>query len=292
MQSSRHSLAAAADEYDFFAKVVLVGDKAVGKSELLISMVDQPGIGFSRDYRITVGADFNNKHQQISGKTIKLQIWDIPGQERYRSLASTCYRGSHVILLCYDITNKESFENLSKWQSEISQYAPENAKVILVGIKSDLEAKRPVTIDEAQAFATKYDYGFMEVSNKSRNNTYELRQLVAETFYKSVVLPFVHTTTSTTCIEMSSSSSSSPSTPSQSINLKTPGLILLASSAALWLFSSPATLAKVALYVTFGQLAKAGMVIGAAMTAYGFFQSRRDRDDDFVYDDDKGYELI
>jgi len=282
MQSSRHSLAAAAaDEYDFFAKVALAGDAGVGKSELLKSMVDQPGMGFSIDYKATIGMRFNTNFQQISGKTIKLQIWDTAGQERYRVVKRAYYRGARVIPLCYDVTNRKSFENLSFWQTEISQCAPENTKVILVGIKSDLEDKRAVTNDEAQAFATQYDYGFMEVSNNSRTNIQELRQLVTSTFYNSLLNEKKNSQPrsdegSASLPSLLASSSSSP-LPSQSRNLKTPGMIILASSAALWLFSSPATLAKVALCVTYGQLAKAGMVIGAVMTACGFLQSRRDR---------------
>jgi len=280
--------------YDYLAKALLVGDPEVGKTELLNSMVDD--MAFSNSYETTIGMDFKITCQETSGKIIKLQIWDTSGQERFLQITRTYYLSANVILLCYDVTNKESFENLSKWQADIGKYAQENVNVILVGIKSDLKAQRAVTTEEAQAFAEKNKYDFKEVSNNPRTKTQELRQLVAKTFYESLASASVNKAETTPSKGMPASrrltsasrrpkSSSPPPTQNQSRNLKIPGMILLASSAALWLFSSPATLAKVAFTVlalspTYGQLAKAGMVIGATMTAYGFFQSRRDSDDE------------
>ncbi|KAL0341152.1 UNVERIFIED_CONTAM: Ras-related protein RABD2a [Sesamum radiatum] len=104
------------------------------------------------------------------GKTIKLQIWDTAGQERFRTITSSYYRGAHGIIIVYDITDQESFNNVKQWLSEIDRYASESVNKLLVGNKSDLADKRAVSYESAKAFADEIGIPFMETSAKNATN--------------------------------------------------------------------------------------------------------------------------
>jgi Ras-related protein Rab-1A len=96
--------------------------------------------------------------------------WDTAGQERFRTITSSYYRGAHGIIIVYDITDSESFDNVKQWLNEIDRYACENVNKLLVGNKSDLDSKRQVTFEEAQAFANERGIPFLETSAKSSLN--------------------------------------------------------------------------------------------------------------------------
>lgn len=103
----------------------------------------------------------------MDGKTIKLQIWDTAGQERFRTITSSYYRGAQGIIIVYDITDQTSFENVKQWLGEIERYASENVVKLLVGNKADLEEKRAVSKESAEALASEAGIGFMETSAKA-----------------------------------------------------------------------------------------------------------------------------
>ncbi|MBA0680502.1 hypothetical protein Golax_024739 [Gossypium laxum] len=107
------------------------------------------------------------------GKTIKLQIWDTAGQERFRTITSSYYRGAHGIIVVYDVTDQESFNNVKQWLNEIDRYASENVNKLLVGNKCDLTASRAVSYETAKAFADEIGIPFMETSAKSATNVEE-----------------------------------------------------------------------------------------------------------------------
>eukprot|EP01084_Bolivina_argentea_P135278 238411_1 len=95
-----------------------------------------------------IGVDFKVRTIDLDGKTIKLQIWDASsGRERFRTITSSYYRGSHGILIFYDVTNKESFEDIRQWTFEIDRYAHENVTRLIIGNKIDLKNKREVSFD-------------------------------------------------------------------------------------------------------------------------------------------------
>ncbi|KAK9034646.1 hypothetical protein V6N11_050803 [Hibiscus sabdariffa] len=104
------------------------------------------------------------------GKTIKLQIWDTAGQERFRTITSSYYRGAHGIIIVYDVTDQESFNNVQQWLNEIGRYASENVNKLLVGNKCDLTSKKVVSYEAAQAFADELGIPFMETSAKNATN--------------------------------------------------------------------------------------------------------------------------
>ena len=107
---------------------------------------------------------------ELEGKTVKLQIWDTAGQERFRTITSSYYRGAHGIIVVYDVTDAESFNNVKQWLNEIDRYANENVNKLLVGNKSDLTAKRAVDYETAKAFADEIGIPFLETSAKNATN--------------------------------------------------------------------------------------------------------------------------
>lgn len=107
---------------------------------------------------------------ELDGKTIKLQIWDTAGQERFRTITSSYYRGAHGIIVVYDVTDSESFNNVKQWLHEIDRYAAENVNKLLVGNKSDLTAKRVVSTEQGKEFADSLGIEFLETSAKTSAN--------------------------------------------------------------------------------------------------------------------------
>ncbi len=122
-------------------------------------------------------------------KTAKLQCWDTSGQERFRSITSTYYRGAHVILVVYDITDIESFNDIQHfWMNEINRYASSTTRKILVGTKVDLVEHRQVDTSVAQEMAHHYGFdGFYETSAKDTINIAEVFQAAADTCHQLVM---------------------------------------------------------------------------------------------------------
>lgn len=154
-------------EYDFLFKLLLIGDSGVGKSCLLLRFADDT---YTESYITTIGVDFKIRTVEIDGKTIKLQIWDTAGQERFRTITSSYYRGAHGIIVVYDVTDAESFNNVKQWLHEIDRYASENVNKLLVGNKSDLASKRAVSFEQGQEFASSLGIDFVETSAKNSTN--------------------------------------------------------------------------------------------------------------------------
>jgi len=107
-------------EYDYLFKLLLIGDSGVGKSCLLLRFADDT---YTESYISTIGVDFKIRTIQLDGKTIKLQIWDTAGQERFRTITSSYYRGAHGIIVVYDTTEAETFNNVKQWLHEIDRCA-------------------------------------------------------------------------------------------------------------------------------------------------------------------------
>ncbi|CCX07195.1 P-loop containing nucleoside triphosphate hydrolase protein [Pyronema domesticum] len=139
--------------YDYIAKIVNIGDSGCGKSSLTIRLCESR---FDATPDVTVGVQFDFRIIPLSsGKAIKLQIWDTAGQECYRSVTKSYFRGATGALLVYDITRRETFEHAKDWLDELrgTVESDEQIAIILVGNKTDLEAKRQVTKEEAEQWA-------------------------------------------------------------------------------------------------------------------------------------------
>ncbi|EDO40167.1 predicted protein [Nematostella vectensis] len=154
-------------EYDYLFKLLLIGDSGVGKSCLLLRFADDT---YTESYISTIGVDFKIRTIELDGKTIKLQIWDTAGQERFRTITSSYYRGAHGIIVVYDVTDQESFNNVKQWLQEIDRYACENVNKLLVGNKCDLTTKKVVDFTTAKEYAESLGVPFLETSAKNATN--------------------------------------------------------------------------------------------------------------------------
>ncbi|KAE8598412.1 hypothetical protein XENTR_v10016818 [Xenopus tropicalis] len=132
---------------DFKLQVIIIGSRGVGKTSLMERFTDDT---FCEACKSTVGVDFKIKTVELRGKKIRLQIWDTAGQERFNSITSAYYRSAKGIILVYDITKKETFEDLPKWMKMIDKYASEEAELLLVGNKLDCETDREITRQQGE----------------------------------------------------------------------------------------------------------------------------------------------
>lgn len=116
---------AQAEDDSILLKLLLVGDAGVGKSSILLRFTDD---SFDEHLQSTIGIDFKQKRYESNGKKVRATIWDTAGQERFRTLTGSYYRGSQGVILVYDITRAETFENLSRWLEEVEMYCPDGGK--------------------------------------------------------------------------------------------------------------------------------------------------------------------
>jgi len=165
--------------YDHLYKLLLIGDSSVGKSCILDRFSEDK---FMNGPMIpTIGIDFKIKTIQVKDKRIKLQIWDTAGQERFHTITKSYYRGALGIMLVYDITNANSFDNVSKWLKRISDNADEHVQKIIIGNKCDVEDKRMVTKEKGAEIAKENGISFMETSAKTNVNIEKAFLELAET---------------------------------------------------------------------------------------------------------------
>ncbi|THF99026.1 ras-related protein Rab11D [Camellia sinensis] len=144
---------------DYVFKVVLIGDSAVGKSQILARFARNE---FSLDSKATIGVEFQTRTLVIEHKSVKAQIWDTAGQERYRAVTSAYYRGAVGAMLVYDITKRQTFDHIPRWLEELRAHADKNIVIILIGNKTDLEDQRAVPTEDAKEFAEKEGLFFLE----------------------------------------------------------------------------------------------------------------------------------
>ncbi|KAI0776940.1 ras-domain-containing protein [Trametes elegans] len=147
-------------------KLLLIGNSSVGKSSLLLRFSDEQWLP-EDESSATIGVDFRVHKMDIKGKKVKLSIWDTAGQERFRTITSSYYRGAQGIILVYDVANRESFEALPKWFSELETYVSGSVVKIIVGNKVDKEFSRQVPYAEGEAFAKRMGALFVEASAKT-----------------------------------------------------------------------------------------------------------------------------
>ncbi|XP_061573396.1 ras-related protein Rab-25-like [Cololabis saira] len=171
------------EAYNFVFKVVLIGESGVGKSNLLSRFTKNE---FNHDSRTTIGVEFSTRTVQLSGFTIKAQIWDTAGLERYRAITSAYYRGAVGALLVYDITKHLTYEGVERWLKELYDHADPHIVVMLVGNKTDRESDRSVPMQEAKDFAEKKGVLFLETSALASTNVEAAFNGVLEEIHKKV----------------------------------------------------------------------------------------------------------
>ena len=169
--------------YSYLFKYIVIGDTGVGKSCLLLQFTDKR---FRPDHDLTIGVEFGARLISLDGKQVKLQIWDTAGQESFRSITRSYYRGATGALLVYDVSRRDTFEHLSRWLEEARQNGNNNMVIMLIGNKCDLEV-REVSKEEGQKFAAKHGLIFLETSAKTAQNVEEAFLTTARKIYDNIL---------------------------------------------------------------------------------------------------------
>jgi Ras-related protein Rab-2A len=169
--------------YAYLFKYIIIGDTGVGKSCLLLQFTDKR---FQPVHDLTIGVEFGARMITIDGKQMKLQIWDTAGQESFRSITRSYYRGAAGALLVYDITQRHTFNHLTSWLEDARQHSTSTMVIMLIGNKCDLYARREVQKEEGEAFAREHGLIFMETSAKTAANVEEAFISTAREIYTKI----------------------------------------------------------------------------------------------------------
>ena len=167
---------------DLFFKIVVVGDCAVGKSNILSRYINNQ---FSKESKSTIGVELSSKCFKIDNKVIKINIWDTAGQERFTSITSAYYKGAKGALIVYDITRQDTFDNIDKWLRELRLKINADIKVFIIGNKSDLSLLRQVEYEEAKRKAEKLKVKLYETSALDSKNINEAFKTLIIDIYRS-----------------------------------------------------------------------------------------------------------
>lgn len=171
--------------YDYIFKILLLGDSSVGKTCLLLRYSDDT---FTENHISTIGLDYRFKLVTLENKKkVKLQIWDTAGQDRFRAITKNYYKGAHGIILVYDVTNINSFNNIKSWISQIKENTTDNIKITFVGNKIDNEDSRKISHEEGQKLATEYDAKFFETSAKENIRVTDVFSYITEEIHNNVM---------------------------------------------------------------------------------------------------------
>ncbi|KAF8525152.1 ras-domain-containing protein [Hysterangium stoloniferum] len=155
------------ETYDFLLKFIIIGEAGAGKSCLLHHFTQN---SFKEHSQHTIGVEFSSRTVNVGEKRVKLQLWDTAGQERFRSVTRSYYRGAAGAILVYDITDRKSFANLSRWLADARALASPHLVIVLVGNKCDREDEREVEWSEASKWAADNDVHFLETSSLYGDN--------------------------------------------------------------------------------------------------------------------------
>jgi small GTP-binding protein len=171
---------------DLFAKVEVVGDLKVGKSSIIKRLINNE---FTDQYIPTIGYEFNPYLIKVNNTIIKLQIWDMCGNENYRSVLLNLYRNATLGVLVYSVCSRESFDNLGNWIEQLKKYSLPNSKIVLIGNKCDDEKNREVTYEEGKKICEKYNLEFfLEISAKNGYSSPNFLELAAISMFKDYEL--------------------------------------------------------------------------------------------------------
>ena len=174
-------------DYNYLFKILILGDSFVGKTNMLKRFLHDE---FDMNTKETVGVEFGSKNFIMDEKDIvKAQIWDTAGQERYRSVTKAYYKRAKGALLVYDISRRNTFENIDNWLIDLRTNGDKDILIILIGNKCDLIDKREVSVEEAQTKAEQYNIAYMETSAKNGDNIIKaFSELVSQVYYANITM--------------------------------------------------------------------------------------------------------
>ena len=170
-------------DYNYLLKYIIIGDTAVGKSNILTQYVYEK---FNEVFQPTLGVEFAAKNAVIDNKIYRIQIWDTAGAESFRSITRAYYKNSVCAFIVYDITKRETFENVQVWLDDIKNQCPQTVLLVLVGNKLDLENERQISYEEGESFAQKNNMYFFETSAKTGVNIENLFLKSVETINERI----------------------------------------------------------------------------------------------------------
>ena len=177
------TISSSAINFNYLFKYIIIGDAAVGKSNILLRYAHGQ---FKDEYQLTIGVEFGAKNIEIKNKIYRIQIWDTAGQENFRSITRAYYKNSVCALVVYDITNKESFNNVSNWIQDCRNQSPKTIFMVLVGNKCDLNDKREVSYEDGNDLAESNNMLFFETSAKNGDNIEEIFMNSAQEIAKKI----------------------------------------------------------------------------------------------------------
>ena len=164
---------------DMIIKLLLIGNAYVGKTLIVQKFIDN---SFSKSTVSTIGVDLQSKIIDINGKKVKYLIWDTAGEDRMKTMTYSYYRGCHVILVVFDVTDRKSFQNVTTWVECIDKFAKSNVLKVLVGNKTDLEEKRIVTNEEGKKLAEDNGLKYYEISALTIKGLHEMFEDIAKEY--------------------------------------------------------------------------------------------------------------
>ncbi|NVM27648.1 MAG: GTP-binding protein [Candidatus Helarchaeota archaeon] len=157
-------------------KVVVVGDGAVGKTTLILRYTEKR---FRESYIPTIGVQWVVKTVDLGETNVKLILWDIAGQEKFKVMRSNFYDGADAVIIVFDVTNLISFDHVENWLKEVQKFCG-NVPYILLGNKIDLVEERKISPEIAESFTRKYDLPYFETSAKTGKNVIDMFKAVIE----------------------------------------------------------------------------------------------------------------
>ena len=169
------------ENYEMMFKVVLVGDSSVGKTNIMSKYLKNE---FHEDSKATVGVEFGSKQFNIEGHPIKAQIWDTAGQERYKAITRAYYKGAKGAFIVYDITRKQTFDDIDKWRNELVNSCNKEVTIMLIGNKCDLEDQREITKEQGEEKAKSFGFSFIETSALSGENLEKGFEMLIKEIYQ------------------------------------------------------------------------------------------------------------
>lgn len=169
------------NRYDESFKILVLGEGQVGKTCMLLRYIED---SFTNNHMMTIGIDFKIKILKIGDKLIKLQIYDTAGQERFKTITKTFYKGAQGIVLAFDLSTYSTFRNMDNWIKQIQSCAQKNVSIVLVGNKCDI-ANRNVTQKEATNFASDNGLTYFETSAKTGHNINEVFEFLTKEIIKN-----------------------------------------------------------------------------------------------------------
>ena len=159
----------------FAHKIVFVGNSAVGKTSIINRYIYG---STNAEHQPTVGIDFFTKTLKTQEGSVRLQIWDTAGQEKFHSLIPSYIKSSTFAVFVFDITSKNSFDELENWYKMVTEHA--TPMMMFVGNKVDLEEQREVSTEEGKKFAEAHGGEYIETSSITPININELFDLIAK----------------------------------------------------------------------------------------------------------------